>query len=169
MSMSIRQFARHLGVTDGAIRKAIKSGRIPSGDLGTIATKTGITRPVIDDPVSAAYNFRRNTDHSRTSIGKPLEPGVADDIAKFRAISEKAKAMHEAAKYQRYVGELIGRQDAQQAATLTVHTALNNLRKAVRAKRLAKDELLAAIDACELEIMDAMEKRFASDADESSS
>jgi hypothetical protein len=158
---SFRELARQLGVTDGAIRKAVKSGRIPSKALGTRRTQSGKTQRVIVDPVLAADCFSQNADHSRASVDKPLESGVAGDIAQLRRIREKAKAQLEIAKMQRYVGELINRQIAHQAAASAAHAALNDLRKIVRAKQLTKDALLAAIDACELAILNTIDKRIA--------
>jgi hypothetical protein len=154
-------------MTEGAVRKAVKTGRIDPHAVSEYRTKTGKTRREITDPVLAADSFRRNTDHTRASTDRPLEAGVADDIAKLRLIRERAKAQVDVAKARKAVGESIGRYDARQGATSVVHAALNNLRATVRAKRLTKDELLAAIDACEIAIMDGIEQRFSPNNDES--
>lgn len=163
--MSIRKLARQLGVTDRAIRKAMDSGRISPKAVGTRRTKSGKTQRAIVNPVLAADDFSQNTDHRRASDDKPLESGVADEIAKVRLAREKTKTFLAIAKAKKYTGELIDRQAAHQEAASVVHARLSALSKAVSAKRLTKDELRAAIGACELEIMDDFDKHFAPNAD----
>lgn len=61
MGMSIRAYARQRGVTDGAVRKAIKAGRIPVEPDGTI------------DPNKADAAWEHNTDPAMQRMpGHPL-------------------------------------------------------------------------------------------------
>ena len=58
--IGLREFGRMIGLSGEAIRKAIKTGRIPAHMVGAIALSTGRTRPVITDPegARAALNAR---------------------------------------------------------------------------------------------------------------
>lgn len=63
MGISIRAYARQRGVTEGAVRKAIKAGRIPSEPDGTI------------DPAKADTAWERNTDQAmQRGAEKPAAP-----------------------------------------------------------------------------------------------
>jgi hypothetical protein len=166
--ISLSNLAQRLGVTEGAIRKAIKTGRIPPDAVSKYKTKSGKTRPVISDPGLAAHSFTHNTDHTRSSNYRPLDAEADEGIKKLRHIREQAWAQVDVARARKAVGETISRSDARQRATMVIHTELKNLRATVRGKRLTKHELLAAINACEIAVMDALEKRFAPNDDDSS-
>lgn len=73
MGMSIRAYARQRGVTEGAVRKAIKSGRIPAEPDGTI------------DPVQADVAWERNT--SPAQQPKPEPP------PQIRAVPQPVREM----------------------------------------------------------------------------
>ena len=60
MGMSIRAYARQKGVTEGAVRKAVKSGRIPVGSDGTV------------DPASADTAWERNTNPAQQRKAAPI-------------------------------------------------------------------------------------------------
>ena len=60
MGMSIRAYARQKGVTEGAVRKAVKSGRIPVGSDGTV------------DPASADTAWERNTNPAQQRKANPV-------------------------------------------------------------------------------------------------
>ncbi|WP_331708738.1 hypothetical protein [Pandoraea sputorum] len=77
--MSLRAFARHMGVTLHAVQKAIKSARIAVNENGKIDAET------------AAAAWRRNTDegrksfadlsrHSGANAGATLMPDASDDM-----------------------------------------------------------------------------------------
>jgi phage terminase Nu1 subunit (DNA packaging protein) len=61
--MTLREFGRFLNVSCEAVRKAIKSGRIPKEAMGEITLQpSGKVRPVIIDPVLAKRGWEQNTD-----------------------------------------------------------------------------------------------------------
>ena len=60
MGLSIRAYARHRGVTDTAVHKAIRSGRINALADGTI------------DPDQADAQWQRNTSSPRTGTQRPI-------------------------------------------------------------------------------------------------
>ncbi|MBF0424614.1 MAG: hypothetical protein HQL66_02170 [Magnetococcales bacterium] len=62
MGMSIRAYARQRGVSEGAVRKAIKAGRIPAESDGTI------------DPAKADAAWERNTDPAQQRKPDPIPP-----------------------------------------------------------------------------------------------
>jgi len=70
MGLSIRAYARHRGVSDAAVRKAIAAGRItPEGD-GTV------------DPERADAEWVRNTEAPRTGTRtKPVRVAVPPESA----------------------------------------------------------------------------------------
>ena len=59
MGLSIRAYARHRGVTDTAVHKAIRSGRIEALADGTI------------DPDQADAQWARNTSSPKTGTQRP--------------------------------------------------------------------------------------------------
>lgn len=62
MGLSQRGYAAHRGVTEGAVRKAIKSGRITPEPDGSI------------DPDKADRQWRTNTDASKHQLRRDIEP-----------------------------------------------------------------------------------------------
>ena len=62
MELSIRAYAKHRGVTEGAVRKAIKSGRISKKDNGKI------------DPNLADKEWSKNTDPAQIQKTEVKEP-----------------------------------------------------------------------------------------------
>ena len=57
MGLSIRGYAKHRGVTEGAVRYALKSGRITRGSDGKI------------DPIKADSSWEDNTNHAKRPVG----------------------------------------------------------------------------------------------------
>lgn len=57
MGLSIRAYAKHRGVTEGAVRYALKSGRIVKEPDGTI------------DPIKADQSWEDNTNHAKRHKG----------------------------------------------------------------------------------------------------
>ena len=60
MGLSIRAYARHRGVSDAAVRKAIKTGRISQEADGTV------------DPAKADAQWGRNTDQAQQRQQRPV-------------------------------------------------------------------------------------------------
>ena len=116
MGISIRAYARHRGVTDTAVRKAIQTGRITPEDDGTI------------DPNRADRDWARNTEKPR--IGTQQKPprikapdisGGADGSAatgggtsllQARTVNEVVKAQTNKVRLARLKGELVDRSQA---------------------------------------------------------
>jgi hypothetical protein len=84
--ISIRRFARKLGVSEGAVRAAIKSGRVPADAIGSLNTKTGRMRPAIADENLAARAFAPDS-----------EPLPAD-VLELRRYRDRMKAARAAAQ-----------------------------------------------------------------------
>lgn len=118
MGISIRAYARHRGVTDTAVHKAIRSGRItPEGD-GTI------------DIARADSEWARNTEGVRTGTRAPAvrvpmaEAGEAGagasaalpsggaSLLQARTVNEVVKAQTNKVRLARLKGELVDRTQA---------------------------------------------------------
>lgn len=78
MGLSLRAYAAHVGVSEGAVRKAIKSGRISTLADGTI------------DPQKADLQWKANTDPAKQTTGKAIfeKPAAA---AAMRSVKEALK------------------------------------------------------------------------------
>jgi len=90
--ISLREFARRQEVTEGAVRKAIASGRITPNPDGTI------------DPIRADQEWRTNTD---PSPHRRLNAKVPPNYLQSRALYEEARANMAQLSYQRMMGQLI--------------------------------------------------------------
>lgn len=118
MSISIRAYARQRGVTEGAVRKAIKSGRIPTEPDGTI------------DPAKADIAWEQNTDQAMqrgperpattAQFPKPSGAARADNeqqdpripsYALSRSIKEAYAAKLIRIQYEKEMGKLVDRAD----------------------------------------------------------
>jgi hypothetical protein len=122
MGLSIRAYARHRGVTDTAVHKAIRSGRIQTLADGTIDTD------------AADAQWVRNTSAPKTGTQqdtvrvKVREPDIATDKAgtssstglsgggtsllQARTVNEVVKAQTNKVRLARLKGELINRPQA---------------------------------------------------------
>ena len=120
MGMSRRAYARHRGVSDMAVRKAITAGRIPLEPDGTI------------DPVKADNRWAAQTDPSKQRTRKPspatkpvpksairavddtLGESVGGEVSFLRArmANEVLKAQTAKVRLQKMKGELIDRDKA---------------------------------------------------------
>lgn len=121
MGLSIRAYARHRGVSDAAVRKAIKTGRITPEPDGTV------------DPVRADAQWERNTDTAqqrskprpvppeaiqavRETVGEtPLPSGLGSGGTTFlqaRTANEILKAQSNKVRLARLKGELVDRPQA---------------------------------------------------------
>ncbi|MDB0510076.1 elements of external origin [Ralstonia solanacearum] len=118
MGISIRAYARHRGVSDAAVRKAIAAGRITPEADGTI------------DSDRADAEWARNTEAPRhgtrsrpVRVTVPQEGGYAPDVAasaptgstsllQARTVNEVVKAQTNKVRLARLKGELVDRSQA---------------------------------------------------------
>ena len=119
MSVSIRAYSRHRGVSDTAVRKAIRSGRITPEDDGTI------------DIAKADQQWEANTNKAqqRSSQKKPVPntaletvddtlreadsaAGSSTTYVQARTANEVIKAQTSKLKLQQLKGELVDRAQA---------------------------------------------------------
>ena len=129
MGLSIRAYARHRGVTDTAVHKAIRSGRIEALPDGTIdsdqadaqwarntsSPKTGTQRPTVKGRVPEV-----NGDGDRSGAGAASNtssgggPGGAGgtSLLQARTVNEVVKAQTNKVRLARLKGELIDRPQA---------------------------------------------------------
>ena len=127
MGLSIRAYARHRGVTDTAVHKAIRSGRIEALPDGTIdsdqadaqwarntsAPKTGTQRPTVKVKVpevdgDSAGDRGGAGASSNTSSGG----GGGTSLLQARTVNEVVKAQTNKVRLARLKGELIDRPQA---------------------------------------------------------
>ncbi|AAU91211.1 conserved hypothetical protein [Methylococcus capsulatus str. Bath] len=118
MGISIRAYARHRGVTDTAVHKAIRAGRITPEADGTI------------DPEKADREWARNSGPpntgTRTKVPKvavPDAPGMGSEgpaalptggasLLQARTVNEVVKAQTNKVRLARLKGELVDRNQA---------------------------------------------------------
>jgi hypothetical protein len=99
MGVSQRSYAKHKGVSESAVRKAIKSGRLKPLPDGTI------------DPALADLQWARNT-NPRMAISEPARPPVSGSLLQARTASEIVRAQTGKIRLARLKGELIDRNQA---------------------------------------------------------
>lgn len=110
MGMSIRAYARHRGVTDTAVHKAIRTGRITPEPDGTL------------DPVRADQEWAQNTQAIQTGSRQravqvaPEDPpasgataGGGTSLLQARTVNEVVKAQTNKVRLARLKGELVDR------------------------------------------------------------
>jgi hypothetical protein len=132
MGLSIRAYARHRGVTDTAVHKAIRSGRIEALADGTIdpdqadaqwarntsAPKTGTQRPTVKVKVQEADggDGERNGAGATSNSGSGGAGGVGGaggtSLLQARTVNEVVKAQTNKVRLARLKGELIDRPHA---------------------------------------------------------
>lgn len=118
MGLSIRAYARHRGVSDAAVRKAIAAGRITPEADGTV------------DPERADAEWARNTEAPRSGTrAKPVRVAVPPESApaadgqstlptggasllQARTVNEVVKAQTNKVRLARLKGELVDRNQA---------------------------------------------------------
>jgi hypothetical protein len=115
MGISIRAYARHRGVSDTSVHKAIRSGRITPKADGTI------------DAARADRDWARNTDEPRTGARQlpvtvrvpeagedhaPLLPTGGASLLQARTVNEVVKAQTNKVRLARLKGELVDRAQA---------------------------------------------------------
>ena len=132
MGLSIRAYARHRGVTDTAVHKAIRSGRIEALADGTIdpdqadaqwarntsAPKTGTQRPTVKVKVPEVDG---DGGGDRTGAGAATNAGTSGggaggaggtSLLQARTVNEVVKAQTNKVRLARLKGELIDRPQA---------------------------------------------------------
>lgn len=135
MGLSIRAYARHRGVTDTAVHKAIRSGRIEALPDGTIdsdqadaqwarntsSPKTGTQRPTVKvrvPEVDGDVGGDRGGDRSgagaasNTSSGGGPAGAGGTSLLQARTVNEVVKAQTNKVRLARLKGELIDRPQA---------------------------------------------------------
>ena len=108
MGLSIRAYARHLGVSETAVRKALKSGRIAAQADGTL------------DPATADAQWQRNTHagYRRKGEGPAFDTSEgasaagSNTFSQARTANEVLKAQHHKLRIAQLKGELIDRNQA---------------------------------------------------------
>lgn len=123
MGLSIRAYARHRGVTDTAVHKAIRAGRIHALADGTIdpdqadaqwerntsAPKTGTQRPTVK--VNVPQEDGQRNDASASS--NPSSGGAGGtSLLQARTVNEVVKAQTNKVRLARLKGELVDRPQA---------------------------------------------------------
>lgn len=118
MGLSIRAYARHRGVSDAAVRKAIAAGRITPNADGTL------------DPAQADAQWSRNTEAPRVGSRTPAArapvptdaapsadasaalPAGGASLLQARTVNEVVKAQTNKVRLARLKGELVDRNQA---------------------------------------------------------
>lgn len=118
MGLSIRAYARHRGVSDAAVRKAIAAGRITPNADGTL------------DPAQVDAQWSRNTEAPRVGSRTPAPrapvptdaapgadagaalPAGGASLLQARTVNEVVKAQTNKVRLARLKGELVDRNQA---------------------------------------------------------
>jgi len=115
MGISIRAYARHRGVSDTAVHKAIRSGRITPETDGTIdaaradrdwARNTEAPHPGTRQPPVTVRVPEAGEDHT------PLLPARGTSLLQARTVNEVVKAQTNKVRLARLKGELVDRAQA---------------------------------------------------------
>lgn len=129
MGLSIRAYARHRGVTDTAVHKAIRSGRInalPDGTIdadqadaqwasNTSAPRTGTQRPTVKVKVAQVDDDGERSGAgaaTNTGAGSTSSSGGGTSLLQARTVNEVVKAQTNKVRLARLKGELIDRPQA---------------------------------------------------------
>ena len=172
-SIGLREFGRQLGISGEAIRKAIKTGRIPASMVGEKKLSSGRPVPTISDPVGARVAFEQNTHPSyrqdgakisagrkRASSSEPpvvasrpsqtADPAALPSITESRQITEAYKAKMAQLEYEQATGQLVNADEFKTQFVTMVTTARTRLlgvpsKAKGRIPHLAVDEI-AIID-----------------------
>jgi DNA invertase Pin-like site-specific DNA recombinase len=124
MGISIRAYARHRGVTDTAVHKAIRSGRVTPEADGTIdadqadaqwerntsAPKTGTQRPVVKVKVPEVDGPERSSAGATGAANVGGSGGTS--LLQARTVNEVVKAQTNKVRLARLKGELVDRPQA---------------------------------------------------------
>lgn len=130
MKLSIRAYAKHKGVTEGAVRKAIKAGRIVTDHKGRI------------DADLADAQWEENTDISKQRFVNPTESKAS--YAKVKTAHEFQKMKRTELALKREKGELIDKE--------TVKAHVSKLGSQVRDSWMNWPSRVSALMAAELNV-----------------
>lgn len=83
--VSFAEFARLKGVSPTAVKKAIDTGRLVNSLVYGLGKKAKL------DPVIAAQEWEKNTDHSRRTVGEDIRPPKENLEKIFEKADEEAK------------------------------------------------------------------------------
>jgi len=125
MGLSIRAYARHRGVTDTAVHKAIRSGRVTPEADGTIdadkadaqwerntsSPKTGTQRPTVKVRVPQVDGSERSNAGATGATGGMGGTG-GTSLLQARTVNEVVKAQTNKVRLARLKGELVDRPQA---------------------------------------------------------
>lgn len=174
MEMGYRQYARHRGVTLGAVQKAIRDGRIFVNENGKIDSEIAdrdwaantdssrvsmtVTEPPVRAPVQQSIALQPPDQAQQTMPPAGADKGEGDEVTgsdrvaseyrEHRTTREQFQALKQKLEYEQLVGSLINVEDAKRIA----YTAFRSLRDAVMnvAPRI-KDQIAAMTDPHEVE------------------
>jgi phage terminase Nu1 subunit (DNA packaging protein) len=124
MGFSIRAYARHRGVTDKAVRKAITAGRITPNKDGTINAKEADKewkdntdkskqRPIVKDPNYDPEQAAQNVNQVLKDSGKDVDDGSSQghpSFIKIKTAHELYKAQLTQLALQERKGQLINKE-----------------------------------------------------------
>lgn len=174
MEMGYRQYARHRGVTLGAVQKAIRDGRIFVNENGKIDSEIAdrdwaantdssrvsmtVTEPPVRAPVQQSIALQPPDQAQQAMPPAGADKGEGDEVTgsdrvaseyrEHRTTREQFQALKQKLEYEQLVGSLINVEDAKRIA----YTAFRSLRDAVMnvAPRI-KDQIAAMTDPHEVE------------------
>ncbi|MBL0320044.1 MAG: elements of external origin [Alphaproteobacteria bacterium] len=116
MGISIRAYARHRGISDAAVRKAIKTGRVTPEPDGTIDTaKADRQWQTNTNQQPASYNLKAVPDMALDAVRETLKEnsmavtGNGTTFIQARTANEVLKAQTNRIRLQKLKGELIDR------------------------------------------------------------
>lgn len=118
MGISIRAYGRHRGVSDTAVHKAIRTGRITALPDGTIdAARADAEWDASTDPAQSALVALGRPARARAATAALRDDGAAsapanNNYAQARTANEVLKAQHHKLRIAQLRGELIDRQQA---------------------------------------------------------
>ena len=126
MGISIRAYARHRGVTDTAVHKAIRSGRVTPEADGTIdvdqadaqwerntsAPKTGTQRPTVKVKVPEGYADAGDKGSAGATVSTNVGGAGGTSLLQARTVNEVVKAQTNKVRLARLKGELVDRPQA---------------------------------------------------------
>lgn len=96
MGLSQRAYARHRNISEAAVRKAVKSGRISAMSDGTI------------DPASADRQWEGNT-NPKMGSESPASQSTSGSLLQARAVHEVVKVQTSKIRLSKLKGDLIDR------------------------------------------------------------
>ena len=118
MGISIRAYARHRGVTDTAVHKAIRAGRITPEPDGTIDIGRADgewvrnSEPAQSGTRAKAAKVNVDDGHDRTGAAAAALPSGGTSLLQARTVNEVVKAQTNKVRLARLKGELVDRSQA---------------------------------------------------------